>query len=115
MGEAISLRRRCLCDFFPYWDLVDSNGKVNKAIGSYLYKLSEGRLGRLIQIVRYGGVNALLNGRENISREDYKSVFRVDFIEENGDLKRRPKQPNKKKPVQKKTQGQTRKKPSGNR
>jgi len=102
---------RAYGDFFPNWNLVDSNGKVNKAIGTYLYTLSEGRLGKLIQIVRYGGVNALLNGRENITREDYKSVFRVDFIEENGEIKRQPKQNNK--TTQKKTQGQARKKPSG--
>ncbi|MFX1451898.1 MAG: TniB family NTP-binding protein [Promethearchaeota archaeon] len=78
-------------DFFPNWDLVDSNMKINKDVGHFLYELSEGRLGKLIQIIRYGGVNALLNGRKNITKEDYNSVFRVNYSVEDGDIKQKSK------------------------
>jgi len=65
-------------DFVPNWDLVLPNGKVNGAIGHFLYEFTGGRLGALIQTIRFGIVNALQHGRTCPTEDDYKSVFFVD-------------------------------------
>jgi hypothetical protein len=58
-------------DFLPGWDLV-IEGKINSKIAWYLYKLSEGRLGKLIQIIRYAAVRSLSQNRTYITKEDYE-------------------------------------------
>jgi len=73
--------------FLPDWDLVRDDGKVNGEIGSFFYALSGGRIGTLIQIIRYGAVSALLHNRTNPTKTDYKAVFNIEYNVENGQIK----------------------------
>lgn len=70
--------------FFPDWDLVNSNGKVNRSRAIFLHDLCEGRLGKLIQTIRYAAVRALLNNRTNITEDDYKSVQPLTYTVRRG-------------------------------
>lgn len=63
------------CEHLPNWDLVSIDGTVNKKIALLLHELSEGRLGKLIQIIQRGIIRALLKNRTNVIKSDYKYAF----------------------------------------
>ncbi|MHA1145790.1 MAG: TniB family NTP-binding protein [Candidatus Helarchaeota archaeon] len=89
-------------DFLPDWDLTNKDGKINPTIAKLLHKLSRGRLGKLIQIVRYGAVHALLQNRTNITEEDYKTVFHLTYEIMNGKIAVKNRVSKTQKPVKKK-------------
>lgn len=82
-------------EFVPDWKLVTrgENGKAifNESEMKLLITLSKGRLGRLIQLIRYGIIEALLDNRKYVKFSDYHAVFNhgIKFeINRNGDIVR---------------------------
>lgn len=73
-------------DFLPDWDLVDKAGMVNKDIALYLHNLSDGRLGKLIQTIRYAAVRALSQNRTNVTVEDYDYVQPIKYSVKDGKI-----------------------------
>lgn len=73
-------------NFLPNWDLIDNQGYINQNIAKYLFKLSMGRVGALIQTIRYAAVYALLQKKSNISVEDYEKVQPIKFVIKNGKI-----------------------------
>lgn len=66
----------------PDWDLVITNeygkNKFNKPIVTILLKFSQGRLGRLLQIIQYAIIEALLNNKTNVIEINYRNIFNND-------------------------------------
>ena len=73
-------------DFFPKWDLITKEGKVNKSRSIYLYNLSGGRLGKLIQTIQQAAVHAILNNKENITKEDYEAILPIKYYVKDGKI-----------------------------
>lgn len=64
-------------EFVLDWNLLLPNGKVNTKLGHFLHVFSGGRLGALIQAIRFGIVSALLHGRTCPTEYDYKQTFYI--------------------------------------
>jgi hypothetical protein len=79
-------------DFFPDWDIINEDGKIDEGRGTFLHTLSEGRLGKLIQTIKYGAVSALLNHRTNIIDEDYNTILNVNYSVKDGNIVTKKKQ-----------------------
>jgi len=73
-------------DFFPDWDLVKLDGKVNKEISIYLHEISGGRLGKLIQTIQYAAVHALLHNKTVITKTDYEAILPIKYYVKDGKI-----------------------------
>jgi len=73
-------------DFFPDWDLVKPDGKVNKEISMYLHEISGGRLGKLIQTIQYAAVHALLHNKTDITKANYEAILPIKYYVKDGKI-----------------------------
>ncbi|MFW9996002.1 MAG: TniB family NTP-binding protein [Candidatus Odinarchaeota archaeon] len=65
--------------FVPDWDLFEvKEGKIagyNYPVILLLLEISSGRLGKLLQIIRYVIIETIQKGQTNISVDDYQDIF----------------------------------------
>jgi hypothetical protein len=78
--------RNAYGDFLPDWDIVNSDGTINKEIALFLHSLSGGRLGKLIQTIQQAAVHALTCNRTNIMKEDYTKVQTLRYFIKDGQI-----------------------------
>ncbi len=77
-------------DFLPDWDLVDKEGMVNEETARSLHSLSDGRLGKLIQIIRTAAVHALIHNKTSIDKSDYEAAQTITYSIKDGKIIERP-------------------------
>ncbi len=83
----------------PEWDILcDSSqpsrkGKkiINPETAKLILELSEGRLGKILQIIKYAAVSTLLDNRKYITKDDYYQVFNIKYeVTNDGKIKKTP-------------------------
>jgi len=73
-------------EYLPDWDLVNKQGMVNEITARHLHEMSDGRLGKLIQIIRTAAVHALSRNKTNITDEDYDASKTIAYSVKDGKI-----------------------------
>jgi archaellum biogenesis ATPase FlaH len=77
-------------EILPDWNMFSKKDN-EKASADYaaiglIHKLSNGRLGKMLQIIRYAAIRALIKNRTTIIEEDYLKVFNIKYVVKDGQI-----------------------------
>lgn len=86
-----------LISWMPYnqttgkWRSIIVDSKKTMPEINYLFDLCEGKAGKLIQLIKYSAINALLDNRTDIQLSDYEDVFNYNYSLGSGQIARNKK------------------------